>query len=321
MAIDFPNSPAPGDNYTVGTKTWTFTDGKWALNVNSLGVTGATGPTGPAGVTGPQGVSGTPSSVPGPSGPSGPQGVSGVPGSNGTNGAVGATGPQGIQGVAGPSGPSGPQGAQGVAGPSGPQGAQGTAGTNGAAGAQGAQGNTGAAGGTGAQGPQGPQGAQGATGGFNSGSNNTIDLWASQGTNGTYSEPLSIKAWEYSGQNKISCRNSSNNLVAYIGDTGRVAGTGTFLNLSDRNSKENIVYVDKSILSAAVDSLKPATFNYIGGEEQHLGFIAQDVQEVLPDAVKAFDENRLALDTNVIIAALVAKCQDLETRLTQLENP
>jgi hypothetical protein len=49
MAIDFPNSPAPNDNHTVGAKTWTFTDGKWALNVNSLGVVGPTGPTGPSG--------------------------------------------------------------------------------------------------------------------------------------------------------------------------------------------------------------------------------------------------------------------------------
>lgn len=56
MAIDFPNSPAPGDNYTVGAKTWTFTDGKWALNVDSLGVVGPTGPTGPSG---PSGVPGT----------------------------------------------------------------------------------------------------------------------------------------------------------------------------------------------------------------------------------------------------------------------
>lgn len=78
MAIDFPNSPAPGDNYTVGAKTWTFTDGKWALNVDSLGVTGATGPTGP---TGPQGVSGASGvsgviGATGPSGPTGPQGQS-----------------------------------------------------------------------------------------------------------------------------------------------------------------------------------------------------------------------------------------------------
>ena len=52
MAIDFPNSPSPGDNLTVDGKTWTFTDGKWALNVGVGGVQGPTGPTGATGATG-----------------------------------------------------------------------------------------------------------------------------------------------------------------------------------------------------------------------------------------------------------------------------
>jgi hypothetical protein len=56
MAIDFPNSPAENDNYTVDGKTWTFSDGKWALNVGAAGVQGPTGPTGPAGATGPAGT-------------------------------------------------------------------------------------------------------------------------------------------------------------------------------------------------------------------------------------------------------------------------
>lgn len=43
MAIDFPNSPSPGDNFTVSGKTWTFTDGKWALNVSAGGVQGPAG--------------------------------------------------------------------------------------------------------------------------------------------------------------------------------------------------------------------------------------------------------------------------------------
>jgi hypothetical protein len=43
MAIDFPNSPSPGDNLTVDGKTWTFTDGKWALNVSVGGVQGPAG--------------------------------------------------------------------------------------------------------------------------------------------------------------------------------------------------------------------------------------------------------------------------------------
>lgn len=49
MAIDFPNSPAPGASFTTNNKTWTFTDGKWALLVSTMGVAGPTGATGPIG--------------------------------------------------------------------------------------------------------------------------------------------------------------------------------------------------------------------------------------------------------------------------------
>ena len=43
MAIDYPNSPSAGDHHTHGGKTWTFHDGKWALNVASEGVRGPAG--------------------------------------------------------------------------------------------------------------------------------------------------------------------------------------------------------------------------------------------------------------------------------------
>jgi hypothetical protein len=43
MAIDFPNAPSPGATFTANSKTWTFTNGKWALNVSVGGVTGPAG--------------------------------------------------------------------------------------------------------------------------------------------------------------------------------------------------------------------------------------------------------------------------------------
>ena len=43
MAIDFPNSPSPGATFTANSKTWTFTNGKWALNVSVGGVRGPAG--------------------------------------------------------------------------------------------------------------------------------------------------------------------------------------------------------------------------------------------------------------------------------------
>jgi hypothetical protein len=82
MAIDFPNSPSPGANHTVDGKTWTFTDGKWALNVGVGGVQGPTGATGPTGITGPTGptgpVSGTANQVIYKNGSNNPTGSSGL---------------------------------------------------------------------------------------------------------------------------------------------------------------------------------------------------------------------------------------------------
>lgn len=114
MAIDFPDSPAPGASFTANNKTWTFTDGKWGLVVSTMGIvgptgpigatgpaggpTGATGPTGITGATGPTGATGASSTVPGPTGATGPIGATGATGAVGATGATGADGP-----AAGPS--------------------------------------------------------------------------------------------------------------------------------------------------------------------------------------------------------------------------
>ena len=46
MAIDFPNSPALNDTFTVGSSVWQFDGSKW-LSLGIAGPTGATGATGP----------------------------------------------------------------------------------------------------------------------------------------------------------------------------------------------------------------------------------------------------------------------------------
>ena len=170
MAIDFPNSPSPGASFTANSKTWTFTDGKWMLNVSTGGVTGATGPAGTvsvgtvtSGETGAVVNAGTSTAavldITLPIGATGPQG--GV-GDTGPQGGVGATGPQGGVGDTGPQGgvgATGPQGVTGATGPQGIQGIQGTAGTNGTNGAPGTNGTNGTNGTVGATGPAGPAGS------------------------------------------------------------------------------------------------------------------------------------------------------------------
>ena len=104
MAIDFPNSPAPGTNHTVDGKTWTFTDGKWALNV---GVGGVQGPTGATGLTGATGVTGA----------TGLTGATGITGDTGPTGLTGATGPTGLTGATGSTGATGATGTVSLASP------------------------------------------------------------------------------------------------------------------------------------------------------------------------------------------------------------
>ena len=177
---------------------------------------------------------------------------------------------------------------------------------------------------TGPQGPAGPTGAtgptgpQGPAGGFNSNSNNTIDL--SYPNYVPSQEAISIKTFRYSGFNAITYRDTTNAERFSVTDQGNVRGTGAYTTLSDVSTKENIVKADTKVLASSIDLLVPKHFNYIGDTEKYLGFIAQDVESVLPDAVVSFDESKLGLRTDAIIAALVAKCQDLESRLAAVES-
>lgn len=90
----------------------------------NTGPQGVAGPQGPQGDQGPQGLQG----AQGPQGAPGPQGPQGDPGPQGPQGATGPQGVAGPQGATGPQGPQGPAGPQGATGPQGPAGTY-TAGT------------------------------------------------------------------------------------------------------------------------------------------------------------------------------------------------
>ena len=56
--INFPDSPAPNDLFTVGDRTWEWTGTTWdTVEEVVVGPTGPTGATGATGATGPTGTS------------------------------------------------------------------------------------------------------------------------------------------------------------------------------------------------------------------------------------------------------------------------
>ncbi len=95
------------------------------------------------------------------------------------------------------------------------------------------------------------------------------------------------------------------------------------MGLSDETTKFDVKYIDTAV--EKLRNLRPVTFHYTGEfsdepERMHHGFIAQEFQEVLPDATY-FDESigKLKIDLTDVIGLLVRANQELEERLGVLE--
>ena len=87
---------------------------------------------------------------------------------------------------------------------------------------------------------------------------------------------------------------------------------------------ENITYGTDEILQ-----LQPRKFNWIDNSDEQNGFIAQEVESVLPNFVATGDmkidgheeeEGIKSVNYNSIVATLVKSVQELEARIAELEN-
>jgi hypothetical protein len=103
-------------------------------------------------------------------------------------------------------------------------------------------------------------------------------------------------------------------------------GTGTtYGTASDYRLKENVAPMNSGL--ATVAALKPVTYDWIGNKSQGEGFIAHELQEVIPHAVTgekdAVDaEGNIipqGVDYSKIVVHLVAACQELSAKNDALE--
>lgn len=103
-----------------------------------------------------------------------------------------------------------------------------------------------------------------------------------------------------------------------------VGGVGPYVDVSDIRSKKDV----KDSLRGLEEILrlrpisytrKPRTEYAPPPERREIGFSAQDLQEIIPEAVVEIDDE-LAITTTAIIAALVNSVKELEERLTQVET-
>lgn len=114
--------------------------------------------------------------------------------------------------------------------------------------------------------------------------------------------------------NSITARNSSGTINFLINDAGQgFLNSASWAYPSDKRLKENISYFNDGL--ATIIKLKTAKFNYIKSESKNVGFVAQDVQKIIPEAVCIVEPKTgmLGLKTDFIIPYLVNAVKELKT--------
>lgn len=272
-----------------------------------------------------------PQGIQGPTGPQGPQGIQGIRGEQGIRGIQGAQGPRGIQGIQGAEGQRGLQGFQGAIGPTGEQGIQGVQGSQGVKGDQGLQGPTG---------PEGPPGIQGIAG-FNTivdPSLNLVLLSDGSSSTGKTTPVLKVSSGvvQVDGNVAIGLQTTSYQLQL-SSDSAAKPTSSTWTVSSDMRVKQNIRDANVSDCYAIMKSLPLKEFEWnpvyfpTQPSARTLGFLAQDVAQVLPNSVQRKPGHGLPdfhyLDVDQIhkvmygtIRKLMDDVDDLKKRLAVLEQ-
>ena len=122
----------------------------------------------------------------------------------------------------------------------------------------------------------------------------------------------------------VSFGNSSGGIYGSISRSGSSVSYNT---TSDHRLKENVDYTFDA--TTRLKQLKPARFNFISDADTTVdGFLAHEVQSVVPEAITGThnevddDGNAVmqGIDQSKLVPLLVKTIQELEARITALEN-
>ncbi len=127
--------------------------------------------------------------------------------------------------------------------------------------------------------------------------------------------------------------------LTVAGNASKSVGGAFWATFSDRRLKDLHGSYDKGL--AEILALQPVIFNYkadnpldLPSDNEEIGFVAQEVQEIFPEAVSVTHSGYLDLNVNAINVAFVnaikelkeendnlqVKVNELETRLAEIEK-
>lgn len=290
--MTFPANPQENELYTQGGTTFIWDGSKWVTTGSggsnfAKGSDGATGATGLTGATGPQGNPG-PAASQGATGSTGIQGPIGLTGGVGPTGATGATGPQGLRGF---TGPAGAPGSDAVFDPD-----------------------------------------QSYVFNNLNFANVTNQIFFNegrkcffQGDNGKYASlEMNTQVFEITLGSLTDPTNlqvdgaGGNPVLISNGANGNLGVLGSYQQLSDQSVKENIQVIDGALSKVA--ALRGVTYNRTDVEtDRQTGVIAQEVLEVLPEAVTEFD-GKLSVQYGNMIGLMIEAIKELKAEVEDLRS-
>lgn len=118
-----------------------------------------------------------------------------------------------------------------------------------------------------------------------------------------------------------SSYNTTNNLEisGSLKTTGNVTVGGTLTEVSTRELKDSIILLSDQLSN--VERLEPVSFVWKGTQEEDIGFIAEDVEEIYPVLVTKSEDGKVeGLHYTKLTSILVKAVQELSDRVKALEN-
>ncbi len=117
-----------------------------------------------------------------------------------------------------------------------------------------------------------------------------------------------------SGSNILFVVNSSNSLTL-TSNSGTFSGTvyaQNFVTLSDKGAKSNIQMIEENILDK-LTSLNTYTFTYGQKAETSIGLLAQEVEELFPEAIQKGAKGEKYINYNSVLTLMLKAIKELKT--------
>lgn len=115
-------------------------------------------------------------------------------------------------------------------------------------------------------------------------------------------------------------------IVFYDGDKGAFQDiqVRNVYNNSDSRAKTNIAKLNNA--TQTILRLNPKTYSYVSNQKnfkstnREIGFLAQEVEAVLPEVVMTDDEGNKLINYTALIPILTSSIQELNAKIANLEN-